>query len=111
MIPFDSLKLTVDSGAITAPSITSLELLFCKSVGKVCPGVGEYPAVGDGQVSPALCPTGFRGYAYRNCTDGVLGEVQMDRCLYKEPENLRYKDTSLQLVVGTVVKVLSLIHI
>ena len=105
MIPFDSLKLTVDSGAITAPSITSLELLFCKSVGKVCPGVGEYPAVGDGQVSPALCPTGFRGYAYRNCTDGVLGEVQMDRCLYKEPENLRYKDTSLQLVVGTVVKV------
>ena len=105
MIPFSSLRLTVDSGAITAPSITSLELLFCKSVGKVCPGVDGYPAVGDGQVSPALCPAGYRGYAYRNCTDGTLGEVQMDRCFYKEPENLRYKETSLKFVVGTVVRV------
>ena len=35
-------------------------LPFCKSS-----STGEYPSVGEGEISPAGCPEGFRGYAYR----------------------------------------------
>ena len=50
-------------------------LQFCKSSSTgSCPAMGEYPSVGEGEISPAGCPEGFRGYAYRECQDGVLGE-------------------------------------
>ena len=103
MMPFTFLRISVDSPAAVSPSIASLQLLYCKSSGRVCPGVGEYPAVSEGQVSPALCPTGSSGYAYRECRDGQLSEVKLDRCVFKAPENLRYETAIANVVVGTSV--------
>ena len=59
-------------------------LQFCKSS-----STGEYPSVGESEISPAGCPEGFRGYAYRECHNGVLGEVKMAKCEYKVPDRLQ----------------------
>ena len=64
-------------------------LQFCKSSSTgSCPAMGEYPSVGEGEMSPAGCEEGFRGYAYRECHGGVLGEVKMD----KVPDRLQYEN-------------------
>ena len=71
-------------------------LQFCKSSSTgSCPAMGEYPSVGEGEISPAGCPEGFRGYAYRECHEGVLGEVKM----YKVPDRLQYENNRV-LVLG-----------
>ena len=38
--------------------------------------------MGEGQISPSSCPEGYRGYSYRECSNGVLGEVKMDHCVF-----------------------------
>ncbi|OAO14382.1 hypothetical protein AV274_3920 [Blastocystis sp. ATCC 50177/Nand II] len=69
---------------------------FCKSWSTGwCPAMGEYPSVGEGEISPAGCPEGFHGYAYRECHDGVLGEVKMD----KVPDRLQYENNNMVFVM------------
>ena len=76
-------------------------LQFCKSSSTgSCPAMGEYPSVGEGEISPAGCPEGFRGYAYRECHDGVLGEVKMAKCEYKVPDCLQYENNNRVFVLG-----------
>ena len=76
-------------------------LQFCKSSSTgSCPAMGEYPSVGEGEISPAGCPEGFRGYAYRECHDGVLGEVKMAKCEYKVPDRLQYENNNRVFVLG-----------
>ena len=71
-------------------------LQFCKSSSTGSyPAMGEYPSVGEGEISPAGCPEGFRGYAYRECQDGVLGEVKMAKCEYKVPDRLQYENNKV----------------
>ena len=86
---------------ISANPIGAMFGAYCKATGAVCPGIDQFPAVAEGQISPALCGEGFLGYAYRNCTGGVLGEVQTDRCIYKAPTDLRYKSSRFTFVKGT----------
>ena len=70
-------------------------LQFCKSSSTGSyPAMGEYPSVGEGEISPAGCPEGFRGYAYRECHNGVLGEVKMAKCEYKVPDRLQYENNN-----------------
>ena len=76
-------------------------LQFCKSSSTgSCPGVGDFPAVGEGQISPTKCAEGFSGYAYRECANGVLGEVKNDRCEYKLPVDLKYAASTLEFVLN-----------
>ena len=76
-------------------------LQFCKSSSTGSyPAMGEYPSVGEGEISPAGCPEGFRGYAYRECQDGVLGEVKMTKCEYKVPDRLQYENNNRVFVLG-----------
>ena len=79
---------------------------YCKADGEgTCPGVDDYPAVADGQVSPSVCPDGFRGYSYRECHDGQLGEVKTDLCVHKKPANLRYSSSMFTLVKDTTIRI------
>ena len=101
---FKEFRFEIDSTASTAVSASSFFTLFCKASGTgSCPAMGEYPAVGEGQISPGKCPEGFRGYAYRECVNGVLGEVKTDKCEYKLPADLEYERASLEFVMGTEV--------
>ena len=96
---FRDFMFEVDVAASGLVTMYSFVMQYCKPSGTgYCPAVGDYPAVGEGEVSPSTCPEGFRGYSYRNCTGGVLGDVQLDKCEYKEPANLRYVPTNFVFV-------------
>ena len=81
-------------------TVSSVHLSYCKAQGAICPGMGEYPSVSEGQISPSVCPAGYKGYAYRECVDGKLSEVKTDHCIQKLPENVRYASSHLIFVLS-----------
>ena len=99
---FKQFKFEVDSVSNDVVGVSSYELLYCKPSGSgACPAVGDYPAVGEGQISPSTCPEGFRGYSYRECSGGQLGEAKTDKCEYKLPARLNYETNNMEFVLGT----------
>ncbi|KNB41259.1 hypothetical protein JH06_5910 [Blastocystis sp. subtype 4] len=68
-------------------------MAYCKATGSVCPGIDNYPSVGEGQISPSSCPEGYRGYSYRECSNGVWIIVT----------NARYQASQYMFVMGTQV--------
>ena len=80
-------------------SIISMHFAYCKASGAVCPGIDAYPPVAEGQISPSSCPDGYRGYSYRECSNGQLGEVKMEQCVQKVPENLVYSTTRYNFII------------
>ena len=76
---------------------------YCKATGATCPAIDNYPSVGEGQISPSVCPEGYRGYSYRECSGGQLGDVKLDHCSMKPPANARYSKLRYQFVKDTVV--------
>ena len=80
---FKSIKFTVNSVQSTSDAyISELQFMTCKPTGSVCPSIDNYPSVGEGQISPSSCPEGYSGYSYRECLNGVLGEVKLDHCVF-----------------------------
>ena len=101
---FSQFKFEVDYTASTIISTNAYFGQYCKPSGSgSCPGVDEYPAVGEGEISPAKCPEGFRGYAYRECANGQLGDVKTDKCEYKLPDKIRYPSIVMEFVMDTEV--------
>ena len=100
IIGFQSLRFVLDAHLAAEPRFAAFVTLNCRVQGDVCPAVGEYPAVAEGQVSPAFCPEGYEGYAYRLCRNGRLGEVQTDRCAMRPPEDLSYGLDTIVFVKG-----------
>ena len=85
-------------------STNAYMLLYCKpETAGFCPGIGEYSGVAEGEMSPARCPEGFHGFSYRVCTDGMLGDVQTDKCEYRVPENMTYVNSDYLFIMGTEV--------
>ena len=98
---FTELRFEVDSPASDDVSVNAYALVYCKPSGSgSCAGIDDYPAVGEGEISPVRCPTGFRGYSYRMCTNGVLGEVHNEKCEYRVPANLEYVNNNMEFVLG-----------
>ena len=101
---FTQFRYVIDTIASYAPSINAIVFQYCKPSGSgSCPGIGNYPSVGEGQISPAKCAEGFRGYSYRECANGVLGEVKNDKCEYKLPARLQYENNNMDFVLNTEV--------
>ena len=101
---FKTFKFVVDRSASAPVSMNAYVLQYCRAAGSgSCPGVGDFPAVGKGQISPAACAEGFRGYAYRECVNGVLGDVKNDKCVYKLPDKIQYEASTLEFVLNTEV--------
>ena len=102
---FSSFRFEVDAVASTDVSVNAFMTLYCKpaSTGS-CPAVGDFPAVGEGQISPAACPEGFQGYAYRECANGVLGDVKNEKCEYLLPEAIQYENNNMEFVLNTEVR-------
>ena len=100
---FRQFRWEVYTAADASMIIDSIHMAYCKASGSVCPGEGNYPSVGEGQISPSTCPDGYRGYLYRECSGGVLGEVKTDHCTQKPPTNPRYRQSRFVFVMGTEV--------
>ena len=88
----------------SSASVQSYLFYYCKSSGNACPADGEFPSVAEGQVSPALCDYGFKGYKYRICSGGVLGEVQLGNCTHIAPYDLLYPQSSYDFVLDLNIK-------
>lgn len=96
---FKQFRVEVDAPGNGLMVFNAFVFRYCKPSGAgICPGVGNYPAVGEGQISPSTCGEGFRGYSFRNCTNGELSEVDNSHCIYKVPVNLAYSSDRLTLV-------------
>ncbi|KNB41357.1 hypothetical protein JH06_5468 [Blastocystis sp. subtype 4] len=91
----------VTDTASSTMTLSSIHMAYCKATGYVCPGI---PSVAEGQISPSSCPEGYRGYSYRECSGGVLGEVKMEHCTQIVPTNARYQASQYMFVMGTEVK-------
>ena len=103
---FRQLKFDVDDTASSSVYVSSYILQYCKPSGSgVCPGVGDYPSVGEGEISPSSCEYGYRGYSYRTCSGGVLGEIITTNCVQKEPARLAYNETRYLKVLETNVHI------
>ena len=89
-----------DSGS-TNTDISSMFTSYCKATGAVCPAVDNYPSVAEGQISPSSCPSGYRGYSYRLCSNGQLGEVNTSNCELTQPSGARYNSGVYHFVMGT----------
>ena len=101
---FKQLKFEVDVAAAYTVYVSSYILQYCKPSGVgVCPGIGDYPSVGEGEISPSSCEKGYRGYSYRVCSNGQLGEINSQYCVQKLPDKLLYDSTLYNLVLGTEV--------
>ena len=104
IVGFTQFRYVIDTIASAAPSINAIVFQYCKPSGSgTCPGIDNYPSVGEGEISPAKCANGFRGYAYRECSGGQLGDVKNDMCEYKLPEKLRYEKNNMEFVMNTEV--------
>ncbi|KAM7453233.1 hypothetical protein BLSTO_06024 [Blastocystis sp. subtype 1] len=102
IVGFTQFRYVIDTIASAAPSINAILFQYCKSSASgSCPGIGNYPSVGEGEISPAKCANGLRGYSYRECHDGVLGDVKNDMCEYKLPEKLGYENNNMEFVLNT----------
>ena len=98
---FSQFRFVVDAAASSTVSTNAYVMLYCKASGSgSCPAVGEYPAVGEGEISPAKCPEGYRGYAYRVCANGVLGDMQSDKCEFKLPSRINYLNNNMEFILG-----------
>ena len=101
---FRQFRFEVDSVASGIVSTNAYVMQYCKPSGSgTCPAMGNYPAVGEGQISPAKCAEGFRGYSYRECVNGQLGDVKTDKCQYKVPARLQYDNNNMEFVMNTEV--------
>ena len=101
---FNQLKFLVDDPATYAVYVSSYMLLYCKPSGTgVCPGIGDYPPVGEGEISPSSCEEGYRGYSYRTCSNGQLGDINNQYCTQKLPDKLTYDSTIYNTILGTKV--------
>ena len=101
IMPFKTFKWIIEDTPSNNIQMSSFLFYYCKTEGAICPGIDEYPAVGEGQISPALCEPGFKGYLYRECLNGQLSEPHRDKCIHKPPENLLYGSERYEFVLGT----------
>ena len=97
---YNQFRVEVDAAASTSVNVNAYMFLYCKATGTLCPAVGAYPAVSEGQISPGSCERGYRGYSYRECANGQLGEVKTDKCVMKVPDRLSYGFNRLSFVIG-----------
>ena len=98
---FRQIRFQVDVPADSYVYVSSYILQYCKPSGSgVCPAVGEYPSVGEGEISPAECERGYRGYSYRTCTNGQLGEINKQYCVQKVPSRLTYDARMYNVIIG-----------
>ena len=101
---FNKLKFQVDSTASYTVYVSSYMLLYCKPSGSgICPGIDDYPPVAEGEISPASCGEGYRGYSYRTCSNGSLGGINNQYCTQKLPDKLLYDSDIYNIILGTKV--------
>ena len=96
---YKQFKWEVDVASSGTQYVSTYLFEYCKPSGTgVCEGIDDFPPVAEGQISPGKCDYGFRGYTYRECINGQLGEIKTDACIYRLPVGVRYNSQRFVLV-------------
>ena len=90
---FRQFKFEVTAPASAPVGVNAVLMQYCLADGNGCAGDGRYPPVNEGEVSSSTCPVFFHGYAYRECSGGVLGPARTEHCVYDVPTHLAYNQT------------------
>lgn len=97
-------KFKVNFNSVANPSgftIDEIEFAYCPySASSTCPGVDEYPMTGEGEISVSICPDFYEGYSYRECHNGRLGEVKLDKCSKLPPTKVEFNEPMFIIYVG-----------
>ena len=102
---FKDYRYVVDVPSNYASSFNAFLFKYCKPASTgVCPAIDNYPSVGEGQISPAECQYGYRGYSFRTCTNGVLSDIDYSNCQPKIPADLHYATDRFVFVKDTAVQ-------
>ena len=88
----------------TGFTVDEIEFGYCPGSGPICPGVGDYPAVAQGEISVSTCPQFYDGYSYRECNGHQLGEVKMDHCTKFAPQSITFDEPIITVYVNAEVK-------
>lgn len=89
----------------TGFTLTEVELYYCAyDNSRTCPGIGNYPMTGEGEVSVGPCPEYYDGYSFRTCSNGKLGDVDMSKCTKYPPTNLAFEKPMYEIYVGATPK-------
>ena len=95
----------IDSASSTV-TISAYIFQYCKAPGEgYCEGDGDYPPVAEVQISPGECPEGYKGYTFRECSEGVLGPIKTSKCTYRRPLRLSYDSEQYTLVLNTHISI------
>ena len=87
---FKQLKYETKNGN-TLADISSFILQYDQNEGReMCPGLENYPSVGESEISVVSCGYGYRGFSYRICSGGQLGDIQDEFCILNKIENYAY---------------------
>ena len=97
---FSEFKWTLVSSLRSAPRVSAFLFQYCVAKGDICNGIDDYPPVQEGQISPSRCPDMYVGYTYRECVNGVLGDINTDNCIPKLPARLSYGESFFSLARG-----------
>ena len=98
---FNQFKFVVDAASSDVLTTSAYVMQYCvpQSTG-ACAADGNYPAVNNGEKSVLKCPQFMLGYTYRECVDGVLGEV-LGECTYKPITNFLYSESAFTVFSGS----------
>ena len=87
----------------TGFTIDEFELAYAAGSGRMCPGVGDYPSVAEGEISVSTCPQYYDGYSYRECKNQQLGEVKLEHCSKFAPSKLEFAEPIYTVYVNAEV--------
>lgn len=112
-------RVTLDTPRERSVVVQEVVMEYCVQSDVSCPALGEYDMTPEGGISISGCGDGYGGYAFRTCTNGVLGPVNRTHCTLRAPSNLVYpsnpfvfvKDTFVSTGVPTVANTVSLFQL
>lgn len=111
LLGFTALTFQLDSSSNPVQEgesrIAEFFTIIYNSRGQICQQDGDWPAVGEGSLSPGECDSNHYGYSYRKCVNGTLGPIQYDKCKPYKPAKLVYPVTSNSIAVRIPMKSLT----
>lgn len=100
LLGFSQLDIELRQSCHHYHQLSELIPMYCVHSKRVCPAVGSFPSVSEGQESPSSCGPDYDGYSYRLCKNGELQEENRSKCTEKTPYDFMYNTTAIEFIVG-----------
>ena len=103
-IGYRQLRFEGSEAEFSSVDVSYYLLQYCKPL-ITCPGIGDFPSVGEGEISYGKCEEGYKGFSFRKCSNGLLREIDSQYCIQLKPMNLTYEQSEYNLTLGVAVSI------